>query len=1232
MDSNIVLGLDIGSASCGWALVDTEKGKVLEAGVRCFEEPKEDNGKKTYASIRGNKRRARRNVRRKKWRKTEVVKLLVKEKVLPQVSVKDLTKMSSELFSYKEELKEFESITYGEWNWNELKEQIGEKENQEDIERILHKVEEAFLNYYREKMFFEDQKKDTWDIRKEGLDRKLSSLEWARCLYHIANHRGFQSNRKEGRKVSDGAINTAISEFKERNESTGSRTVAEFVVNQDIQKSVNLEIEGTVAQQTSTKRNKRGQYNIFPIRDMMREEVDLLFESQKKWGNEKSGENFLKRYKNLAFEQLPLQSSAGLIGYCSLEGKESGQKRASKYTLTFEYFRFLEQLGKREYYDANTGEVLKKWSKDDLKEICQGIFFSKIPTKEVKAKTIEGEFKKLGFRFKVDRDIIDTEKETERPIAKLDSWVAYLKVFSKEGLNIKDFILEDWKSCLGKEDKEAIVDTISSILAVNEDSKQIKEEILSLDTELKSRHCPKSAKEIYDVLFEDVDSKNFLDFVAEIKHHANLSLKALRKIIPHMEKGLYYSEACEEEGYDYKSVEVSLDDVTNPLVIRIVTQVKKLIKTIIKEYQPQYGEFKKVHIEVAREAGTTESEKANTTKRNNQNENRKNKLIGKFQEDYGISLNRERDEMTKAQLWDDQGGHCVYCYRHGMSDWINPKELHRTEIEHVYPRSKTGNDNSYPNKVLSCVDCNREKGNRIPYDWFGDNEEEWKLYSISVKKMSRLSKEKKRRLLSKKLDEVDFISRQLNDKHYACRLLIGLLKSEVIDNKKEGLLTENQVQDEQFFQAISGGITSYLRRNWGLERLKKDVDGNRLEDDRNHAVDAMVVALCSVGMMQYSIEQIKNEKEDPRKKGVPLPRGWHSSEEYIKKKEDFFEYIKSKRDEVFVSRAPNRKARGQIHTETIYGKRERFSVIRIHDLKKEFTQSSSENINSLWNLMIEKGWLTAWKGEGNYKVVLSKDGNAPTLSNTLKEVKTELKEMEFEEKKVKDFLEKVLAYTEYTKKVRIDEKFQQGYLEKIIDKETRNKHIYEAVKEYLYSTDKKEIKNQTKLPFYLDKKGRKNFISKVTLSEYPARVDTGRGYAGTGYLVRGDVFFKKSDKGKEYFVVPVYLDQVLNDEFPPQKTLRGIIVDNSFEFCFSLYPKDYFEVKKKNKDIKGGYFCGVDKNKVRCRQAHTFNPRIDVSIQTNVEVFEKYEVDCLGNKHLVGQEKRIWRGSEVNNN
>ncbi len=60
------LGLDIGIGSVGWAVIDQEKAKLIEMGVRIFEEGEPASNPRT-------KRSARRTLRRKQWRQKQLL-------------------------------------------------------------------------------------------------------------------------------------------------------------------------------------------------------------------------------------------------------------------------------------------------------------------------------------------------------------------------------------------------------------------------------------------------------------------------------------------------------------------------------------------------------------------------------------------------------------------------------------------------------------------------------------------------------------------------------------------------------------------------------------------------------------------------------------------------------------------------------------------------------------------------------------------------------------------------------------------------------------------------------------------------------------------------------------------------------------------------------------------------------------------------------------------------------
>ena len=76
----ISIGLDLGVASCGWAIFDStdnDNKKLIDLGVRLFEQAA-DKDNETNASLRGDKRRTRRRLRRIKFKKNSLLHLFAK--------------------------------------------------------------------------------------------------------------------------------------------------------------------------------------------------------------------------------------------------------------------------------------------------------------------------------------------------------------------------------------------------------------------------------------------------------------------------------------------------------------------------------------------------------------------------------------------------------------------------------------------------------------------------------------------------------------------------------------------------------------------------------------------------------------------------------------------------------------------------------------------------------------------------------------------------------------------------------------------------------------------------------------------------------------------------------------------------------------------------------------------------------------------------------------------------
>ncbi|HMS30121.1 MAG TPA: type II CRISPR RNA-guided endonuclease Cas9 [Saprospiraceae bacterium] len=163
-----ILGIDLGTNSLGWALIE-EETKLVDGGVVIF--PRGNNedlktGKESsYSQQRTTYRGARRLLFRRKLRR------------------KRLLNIAQDIFHMKPE--------------------------------DIYSDTDPF-NLYR--------------LRKEGLDRVLNEKELFRICLYFAKKRGFLSNRKSEARANDdsGVVKKAISELDEKFHSLGFRTLGEY--------------------------------------------------------------------------------------------------------------------------------------------------------------------------------------------------------------------------------------------------------------------------------------------------------------------------------------------------------------------------------------------------------------------------------------------------------------------------------------------------------------------------------------------------------------------------------------------------------------------------------------------------------------------------------------------------------------------------------------------------------------------------------------------------------------------------------------------------------------------------------------------------------------------------------------------------------------------------------------------------------------------------------------------
>ena len=87
-------------------------------------------------------------------------------------------------------------------------------------------------------------------------------------------------------------------------------------------------------------------------------------------------------------------------------------------------------------------------------------------------------------------------------------------------------------------------------------------------------------------------------------------------------------------------------------------------------------------------------------------------------------------------------------------------------------------------------------------------------------------------------------SRALNDTRYISVFVKNMLEHNLVFNKNA---TKKPVK------SINGGMTSFMRKIWGLKK-------ERFADDKHHAVDAVIVACVDEGLVMRVTKYLHKRK------------------------------------------------------------------------------------------------------------------------------------------------------------------------------------------------------------------------------------------------------------------------------------------------------------------------------------------------------------------------------------
>lgn len=607
------LGVDIGIASIGWAIIEGEviEGKIvakeiLDSGVRIFTKAENPKDKSSLALPRRIARGSRRRIRRRRARIFGIKNFLAKSLNLPL-----------------------------------------EIMLQNDTHPVLFRSSKDFLS--------------PWTLRVEALQRCLKNDELARVILHIAKSRGYDDitySFKESKSDEEGKIAKAIQANKEELNKGGYQTIGEMMARRYFEQKR----EGIYPSQWDNVRNKgknEDAYKRCVGRSELHRELEIIFKKQKEFGNPAITQEFEKKllgdsqakdkatFEGLIFFQRPLKGFGDKIGDCRhiKRGDGNNPKRACKNAPSAEEFIALTRIinflmrCKREFGDLtfDPAQVIGKCL-DEARKVKTGLKFSKL--REILALPETFSFKELDY----DKKKVKSTK----------SFITLSGTYElSEALGDLDIKLKDRIACIfgANKDWTAIRQELQAEGLTEQQIGRLQEANLSF-----SSHIDLSLEALYHILPLMKEGERYDEAVAILE-----------------EKGIFHKRKNQAKDFlpplSELAKENSYFDVSNPVVNRALSEFRKVLNALIAKH----GKFHYFNIELTRDVARSKSQRNEIEIKQRQNQKENEKAIQKLKE-WGIKDNYKN--RLKCRLWIQQNECCIYSgQKITKDDFLDEKRL-----------------------------------------------------------------------------------------------------------------------------------------------------------------------------------------------------------------------------------------------------------------------------------------------------------------------------------------------------------------------------------------------------------------------------------------------------------------------------------------------------------------------------------------------------------------------------
>lgn len=710
----------------------------------------------------------------------------------------------------------------------------GYRGQRRNLDRYLERIR-ALISYLLKNGFLpEDERQrnevfkiNPYHLRAKALDEQLQPAEFARALIHLAKRRGFRSNRKA---LSDSKtkLSEAIENLKAQLDETGARTLGEYMwelyqqtpeEKAHLRKPIKFRYEA----------NPDNPNLIFPTREMVLSEFNSIWHAQAGFSDINT-EQHRQKIEEIIFYQRPLLPT--VKGKCQLLPEYD---RAPKAHPLFQEFRIRQDLNNLKGINLFTNETFEL--SDEQYDTLYKLLSTRAEVKFLAMRKALWGKQHGDFRFNFETD--------ERNKLLGDQTHATLHKKGNEDLAP---LWDAWPLEL----KSKVIEIVISDL----DDEPARVELTEAGID------PATAARLLELKLPD--------------SYCHLSVEAMQRLLPLMRQRAIYSEACRQAGLDHsgeyngeifdagdlpyygevlnretialnrKCGDAEADAhgrINNPSVHIALNQLRKVVNAITA----RYGAPEEIVLELGKDIKLGQEEKARLNKVITQNR-KENEKIDALLAEHGLPVNHLN--RLKVKLWwelgqDELDRRCVYTgHQIGISDLFT----HKVEIDHILPKSRTYEDNN-ANKILCLAPANRYKGERSPYEAFGQSRDGYDWPAI-IARAENLKASKRWKFNSDAMDnfqdEAKILDRMLNDTRYMSRVAMKYMWYVCGNNR---------------VWTITGRHTAMLRGKWGLNSALGEDDSKDRTDHRHHAIDAFVIALTTRGFIKALANNISNSRD-----------------------------------------------------------------------------------------------------------------------------------------------------------------------------------------------------------------------------------------------------------------------------------------------------------------------------------------------------------------------------------